>query len=261
MNNYKILKFPKTRIATFDVCAVGKMKHHVCFLLEIDVTDSRLKIKNLKKQNRKISFTAWILKSISESIKNYQKAAGYLLDKRKIIVFNDINISIVIEKELENSKVPIPLVIEKTNEKTIEEITKEIVDAKSEKFTNKDIVLKKKSTLLERMYYNFPAFIRKMIWKYMLRHPKIAFKKMGNVVVSSIGMMGTIKGWFIHTAVHPISFGIGSILKKPLVIDDEIKIREALNITILIDHDVIDGVQMAQFVDELTQNIENGFGL
>ena len=81
---------------------------------------------------------------------------------------------------------------------------------------------------------------------------------MGNVSITSPGMMGKVNGWFIHRSIHPISFGIGSILKKPTVVDSEIKIREILNMTILIDHDVIDGAPMVRFLKELTKQIETG---
>ncbi len=56
-------------------------------------------------------------------------------------------------------------------------------------------------------------------------------------------------------------FGIGSIIKKPAVIDNEIAIREILNVSILIDHDVMDGAPMARFINELRINIENGLDL
>ena len=81
---------------------------------------------------------------------------------------------------------------------------------------------------------------------------------MGSVAVTSVGMMGSINGWFIHKAVHPVSFGIGSILKKPVVYENEIRIREILNMTILVDHDVIDGAPMVRFLNDLTKCIENG---
>ena len=80
---------------------------------------------------------------------------------------------------------------------------------------------------------------------------------MGNVVITSVGMMGKLNGWFIHRSVHPISFGIGSILKKPVVVNNEIKIREILNMTILVDHDLIDGAPMVRFLNDLTWQIEN----
>ena len=106
-----------------------------------------------------------------------------------------------------------------------------------------------------------PRFLRLLFWKYLLKHPKSAFNKMGNVAFTSIGMMGEINGWFIPISVHPICFGIGSIIKKPAVIDNEIAIREILNVSILIDHDVMDGAPMARFINELRINIENGLDL
>ena len=84
---------------------------------------------------------------------------------------------------------------------------------------------------------------------------------MGNVSFTSIGMMGSINGWFIPISVHPICFGIGSIIKKPAVADDQIAIRDILKASVLIDHDVMDGAPMARFINELRINIENGLNL
>lgn len=90
----------------------------------------------------------------------------------------------------------------------------------------------------------------------MLRNPKIAYNRMGNAAITSVGMVGKINGWFIHKSIHPISFGIGSIIKKPVVIDNEIKIREILNMTVLADHDTVDGAPMVRFLNDLTKQIE-----
>ena len=68
----------------------------------------------------------------------------------------------------------------------------------------------------------------------------------------------TFPQWFIHKSVHPISFGIGSVLRKPVVIGNEIIAREVLNMTVLVDHDVIDGAPMVRFPGDLTESIENG---
>ncbi|MBL7793506.1 MAG: 2-oxo acid dehydrogenase subunit E2 [Saprospiraceae bacterium] len=43
--------------------------------------------------------------------------------------------------------------------------------------------------------------------------------------------------------------------------NDEIVIREMLNISVLLDHDVVDGGQMARFISTLSGNIENGIVL
>lgn len=249
---------PQSRIATFDTFSIGLLKHHVSALLEFDVTDSRRKLRDLRKAGMNVSFNAWLIKVISSILQKHPEASAFLCNKKKLIVFNDINISIIIEKKIDDRTVPIPLVIEKTNVKSALEITIEIENAKNQKISKNDIVLKKQSNLSERLYYQMPGFLRRIVWKIMLANPKFAYKKMGNVAITSVGTVGMINGWFIHKSIHPISFGIGSVIKKPVVSGNEIKIREILNMTILADHDVIDGAPMVRFLSDLTKFIENG---
>lgn len=250
-------KVPKSRIATFDVFSIGLKKHHVAAILEFDVTDARRRIKELRRDGAKISFNAWILKVIAITIAKHTEAAAYLKGKRKLVIFNNINISFLVEKVIDGKRVPLPLVIENCDSRSITEITRTIEDSVSLSTKASEVVLNKKPTISERLYYHLPGFLRRLVWTVMLRSPKFAFGKMGNVSVTSVGMMGQINGWFIHKAVHPISFGIGSVLKKPMVVNNEVKIREILNATILIDHDVVDGAPMVRFLRDLTRSIEN----
>jgi pyruvate/2-oxoglutarate dehydrogenase complex dihydrolipoamide acyltransferase (E2) component len=256
--NYSYKTIPKSRIATFDTFSVGLQKHHVSALLEFDVTDIRKKLKELRRGGINVSFNGWLIKVISSVLQKYTEASAFLYNKKKLIIFDDINISILVEKKIGDRRVPIPLVLEKTNDKSAAEITLEIENAKNQELSDNDIVLTKKSTLAEALYYHLPGFLRRSIWKIILRNPKFAYRKMGNVVITSVGMMGQINGWFIHRSVHPLSFGVGSVLKKAVVVDNEIKIREILNMTILADHDVIDGAPMVRFLNDLTKYIEGG---
>lgn len=257
-DSYKFQNIPRSRIATFDIFAVGLRKHHIAAMLEFDVTESRVRLRDLRKNGITVSFNAWLIKVIAEVLNNHSEAAAYLYNKKKLIIFNDINVSIIVEKRIGDAKVPIPLVIEKANGKSALEINEEIEAAKNQELSSDDIVLKKKSSSYERLYYQLPGFLRRLFWNFLLANPKSAFSTMGNVSVTSVGMIGKINGWFIHRSVHPISFGVGSIIKKTVVIENEIKIREILNMTILVDHDVIDGAPMVRFLDDLTKYLESG---
>ena len=84
---------------------------------------------------------------------------------------------------------------------------------------------------------------------------------MGNVSVTSVSGIGGANAWFIPISVHPICFGIGNVIKKPVVRNDNIEIREVLNMTVLLDHDVVDGMKMARFLRSLSNNIEKGVEL
>jgi len=257
-NPYFFRRIPQSRIATFDIFSVGLLKHHISAMLEFDVTESRKKLRDLRKNGINVSFNAWIIKAISSVLQKHPEASAYLYNKKKLIIFNDINVSIIVEKKNDDNKVPIPFVIERANEKSALEITQEIENAKNQELSDHDIVINRQSTRYERLYYCLPGFIRRKFWKILLRNSKSAYKRMGNVVITSVGMIGKINGWFIHKSVHPISFGVGSVLKKPIVVDNEVKIREILNMTILIDHDVIDGAPMVRFLNDLTKYFEAG---
>ncbi|MCF8364552.1 MAG: 2-oxo acid dehydrogenase subunit E2 [Bacteroidales bacterium] len=262
MSNFQVQKFPDSRITTIDIVDVGKRKHHIAGMIALDVTQSRLKIRDYNKSNvSKISFNGWLIHVIASTIKKHETPAAYLKGKNKLMIFEDINVSMLVEKELAGAKVPIPLIIEKANQTSIESITKQIANAKNDTLSEKDIVLGKKTGKLEKLYYRLPGFVRKYFWKFLLCHPKLAYKNMGNVAFTSIGMMGKIDGWFIPVSIHPLCFGVGSIVKKPVVINDKVEIREILNMTILFDHDVIDGAPMARFIVDLTKKIESGMGL
>lgn len=252
---------PKSRIATFDTFSIGLEKHHVIAMLEFDVTDSRKKLKDLRKNGVNVSFNGWLIKMISMALQKHPEAAAFLYNRKKLIIFPDINISIIVEKKLGDKRVPIPLVLKCTNNKSAIEITSEIENARNQQLSDDDIVLNKQSTAFERIYYLMPGFLRRNVWRIMLRNPKFVYNKMGNAVITSVGMIGRINGWFIHKSIHPVSFGVGSILKKTIVINDEIKIREILNMTILIDHDVIDGAPMVRLLNDLTKYIETGESL
>lgn len=262
MKNYKIQRFPDSRIASIDVCEIGKQKHHVTGLVEFDITESRKKIKEYNKTHaNKISFNAWLISVLGCTIKKHEASGSYLIGKNRQIIFDDVNISIAVEKDINGIKVPIPLIIEKANEASIESITKQIAEAKNIEFTDKEIVLQRKTQKWEKIYYSLPKFLRRYFWRFLLRHPRLAFKKMGNVAFTSLGMVGKVDGWFIPISVHPICFGVSSIIKKPLVLNDRIEIREMLKMSILIDHDVIDGAPIARFISDLSRNIENGFNI
>ncbi|HHH83867.1 MAG TPA: dehydrogenase, partial [Thermoplasmatales archaeon] len=45
------------------------------------------------------------------------------------------------------------------------------------------------------------------------------------------------------------------------IVEGDTKIREMLNITITIDHDMIDGGPLARFVDRMIELTESAFGL
>jgi pyruvate/2-oxoglutarate dehydrogenase complex dihydrolipoamide acyltransferase (E2) component len=261
---YTYKKFPSSRQSTFDVGYISVRKHHMKALIELDVTDSRKMIRDYRRQKKeKISFMSWVLKCIGQAVSENKEVHGIRKGKSGLIIFDDIDISIAVEKVINGEKVPLPVVIRKVNEKTMQEINYEIRSAQEQEVKDeKDYILgESRYKGLMKFYVTLPSFIRLAIWRLILKRPFLIKKMSGTIVVTSIGMMGNIKGWAIPATFLPLSFVLGSIVKKPGVVDDRIEIREYLHMSIAIDHDVVDGAPATRFVSRLAELIEKGYGL
>lgn len=263
IGEYKVESFPSSRLFTVDIGATGLKKHHIKALIELDVTDARKIIRERKKESRNISFNSWIIKCISQAVKECPGIHGLRKGKGDVVIFDDVDISIVIEREVEGKKVPLPYVIRRTNEKSITDIQEEIRNGQKQSINDEgDYVLgEKQNDLLMKLYYVMPGSIRRTIWQSIIHSPFLVKQNMGTVMITSVGMIGRVNGWVIPVSVHPLCFAIGSIVKKPGVVEDRIEIREYLYVTALVDHDVIDGAPAIRALSKLTKLVEGGFGL
>jgi pyruvate/2-oxoglutarate dehydrogenase complex dihydrolipoamide acyltransferase (E2) component len=94
------------------------------------------------------------------------------------------------------------------------------------------------------------------------RDPAIRVSASGTVFVTAVGMFGKgHSGWGISTTPHSLGLVVGTTSWKPAVVEDRIEPRQILNLTVLFDHDVIDGAPAARFVYRLVELIESGHGL
>ncbi len=259
--NHTLHKIPSSRIATMDVYAVGKQRHHVSALLELDVTGGRQKLRELKRDGMKVSFTGWIIRAIATTVREHPEVAAYLRNRRHMITFQGIHVSTMVERETGGKRVPLAMVIENADEKSVPEITAEIGQARNRTLSPGEMVINRRAGIVEALYARLPGFLRRAVWHWMEHHPKTAYRQMGNVMVTSLSMLGKTGGWFIFSTVHPVAFGLGAVKKKPWVVGDSIEPREILHMTVLIDHDVVDGAPMARFTNDLVRRIETGADL
>ena len=262
IGHYEISDFPEARIPTLDFLSLGDEKHYVKGLIEFDVTDGRTKIREHEKNTGvKISFTAWLLKCIGQAASEYKEVHSMMMGKNKIIKFDDVDISITVEKTVEGVNSPMPLVIRKTNNKTVNQINDEIRKAQSEEVTGATILGSHEMKKDVKTYVSLPRFIRKFILKRRFKDPINVKQIMGTIIVTSVGMFGKLQGWPIPTTSHPLAFGVGGITKKPGVIEEKIEIREYLTMTVLFNHDVVDGAPATRFMSRLGELLESEFGL
>ena len=74
-------------------------------------------------------------------------------------------------------------------------------------------------------------------------------------------MFGKGSGWAIPYNVHTLDVALGGIGEKPGVADGRIEIRDYLCLTLMFDHDIVDGARAARFTQRFKALIESGYGL
>ena len=263
LGKYVIKPFSKKRQNIALLLDEGIKKHNIHGLIDVDVTDARIKLKKYKNEKgESISFTAWLVTCIAKSVSENIKLNTFRLGRRKTITFNDIDIPIAVERQYNNKSITMAYIIRKANEKNVFEISKEIRKIQNEKLDGDSQILGQNLTKFEKIILKSPLFLKKLAIVLTRRNAIFRKKHMGTIGVTSIGMKGRFPGWAIPLSSATSSLiVVGGISKKPGIIDNEIKIREYLNLTITVDHDIVDGGPLVRFVDRLIDLIEKSYGL
>ncbi len=266
MNNqeFTIIHYPPVRQFTADTGKIGRDKHYVRTLLQVDVTDALQKIKAARSPGRKVSFLAWFIKVLADAVAQHPPINGIRKGRNRVLVFKDVNISTIVEKKVDGVSVPLPLVLRGVNEKTTFRINDEIQSAVDQPvMTGGNYVLGTgQNKLLLKLAAAMPQWLRLSIMKvFILGNPQRMHEMMGTVVVTSLGTVGRISGWIIPSSMHPLSIGIGSLNKQPGFVGGTVQKRDMLHLTVAIDHDVIDGMPALNFVADLVARMESGSGL
>ncbi len=262
IGDYCIRPFSQNRRNIQLLLEEGSRKHNVHALLEIDVTKARSLIKEYKKKKKgDISFTGWVIKCVAQAVITNRELNAYRHGKRQIFVFEDVDIPIPVERNADGETRPMAYIIRQANKKNVLEITREIRTVQQEGVTDDTQLLGGYLTMLERFALGAPMFIKKLLLLYARRSALLQKKHMGTVGVSSIGMFGKFPGWAVGIGIPATFVAVGGVIKKPGVVEDTIQIREYLHVTIIVNHDLVDGAPLARFVSSLTEYMENGFGL
>ena len=83
----------------------------------------------------------------------------------------------------------------------------------------------------------------------------------GVVGVTAIGMFGAGSIWLVPLTNATVTVAIGSISKKPVLVDGNLQEHEFLCLTISFDHDIVDGAPAARFTRRFAELLSGGMEL
>jgi pyruvate/2-oxoglutarate dehydrogenase complex dihydrolipoamide acyltransferase (E2) component len=259
---YHIVDFPAERRAMPAWLDLKSGRHVMYALLEVDVTVARQFIEAYKAQTgEQLSFTGYLAFCLACAVDEDKAVQAYRKGSKQLIVFDDVDVGIMIELKQGEKRVLTGHVIRGANRKTCRQIHQEIRSVQTGPVPpSNGMPTWFRSSLL--LPWPLSALFKAMFRMIMRRNPTIVTSMAGTVGISSVGMFGKgHSGWGIAGGTHVLDLVVGGTARKLAEVEGRIEPREMLSVTVKFDHDVIDGAPAARFTRKLVELIESGYGL
>ncbi|TKC19833.1 dihydrolipoamide acetyltransferase family protein [Robertmurraya kyonggiensis] len=221
------VEIPVTGVRKAIATNMLRSKHeipHAWTMIEVDVTnlvDYRNALKNefKAKEGFNLTFFAFFVKAVAQALKEFPQMNSMWAGD-KIVQKKDINISIAVATE---DALFVP-VIKAADEKTIKGIAREITEyaakVRSGKLTGEDM-------------------------------------QGGTFTVNNTGSFGSVQSMGIINYPQAAILQVESIVKRPVVINGMIAVRDMVNLCLSLDHRVLDGLVCGRFLQRVKEILEN----
>ncbi|ECB9719688.1 2-oxo acid dehydrogenase subunit E2 [Listeria monocytogenes] len=196
---------------------------HAWMMVEVDATGlvryrNAVKDSFKKEEGYSLTYFAFFIKAVAQALKEFpQLNSTWAGDK--IIEHANINISIAIAA---GDLLYVP-VIKNADEKSIKGIAREISELAGK-----------------------------------ARNGKLGQADMegGTFTVNSTGSFGSVQSMGIINHPQAAILQVESIVKRPVIIDDMIAVRDMVNLCLSIDHRILDGLLAGKFLQAIKANVE-----
>jgi pyruvate/2-oxoglutarate dehydrogenase complex dihydrolipoamide acyltransferase (E2) component len=256
---YHEVEFPAIREAAIDLLREAHRKHMIHGLLEADVTDARHRIREHKaRTGETLSFTAFIATCLAKAVDEDKSMHAYRRGKKKLIVFDEVDVNTMVERQVGGRVMGTPNVIRAANKKSLRQIHDEIRAAQGGAVEDtRGMEWFRWAPLVARL----PIWVRTLAWRVMQRNPNTLKRMAGTVGLTAVGMFGRGSGWGITIPFLTLNVVLGGITEKPAIVGGRVEPREFLCLTISVDHDIVDGAPATRFVNRFRKLIESSYGL
>ena len=264
---FDVVPLPPLQHQMVDWLALMHRQHTMHGLIEVDITDARQAIREYRaRTGAPLSLTAFLVCCFARAIGEDKAMQAYRSGRRRLVLFAEVDVTIMVEREVDGAKFPVPHIIRAANTKSLGQIEQEIRAAQEEKpeaVAGRSLPRWLQPVLLRGLavWLVLPAAIRRLVLAWILRSPHRRKRLTGTVGVSAVDMFGHGTGWGIAPNAYTLSLVVGGLARKPGTVGERIEVREYLCLTLSFDHDVIDGAPAARFIQRLTELIEGGTGL
>jgi pyruvate/2-oxoglutarate dehydrogenase complex dihydrolipoamide acyltransferase (E2) component len=248
MNDIERRPFPANRQWVLGAMRVGHRVSPMTALTQVDVTDAWRSCKDLD-----ISPTAFIIACVGRAVAAHPEVHAYRDWLGRLVIHRRVNIATMVEVPTPSGLFPLAHLIEATESRTVKDISHELRSvAEVPEVGRSGRLMARWGSLAGRI----PGLVT-LVYRLAKRSSGMR-RGIGTVSVSSVGMIMGGNGFAMGVpTLASISVVIGGATERPWVVDTEVAVRRILDISVQVDHRVVDGAPAARCGAYLRQLLEH----
>jgi pyruvate/2-oxoglutarate dehydrogenase complex dihydrolipoamide acyltransferase (E2) component len=242
--------FPPSRRLVTAAVRAGRRIVPMHGLLEVDVTDAR---RLLSAEDPPLSMTAFVVASVARAVTAHPAVHAYRDWRGRLVQHRHVDGQTLVEVTTPDGPFGLVHVVRDADLKGVPEISAELRAVKRDPATTTaGRALGRLAPRAARVPGLFPAMYAVMarsVW---------AHQQTGTVQVTAVGMFAGGGGFAIAPpTLASLSVVVGGASRRPRVVDDRIVVREVVDLTVTVDHNVVDGAPATRFGAELRRQMEH----
>ena len=236
--------FPSSRRLTTAAVRAGRRIVPMHGLLEVDVTEA---CGLLGAHEPPLSLTAFVIASVARAAAAHPEVHAYRDWRGRLVRHRHVDVQTLIEVPTAQGPFGLVHVVRDADLRGVPEISNELRAVKA------DVDATGTGRMLRRfgpVAGHVPGLFRAM-YAVMGRSTRVHLA-MGTVQVTAVGMFADGGGFAIAPpTLASLVVVVGGLSQRPLVVDGRIVIRDVLDVTVTIDHNVVDGAPATRFGADL----------
>jgi pyruvate/2-oxoglutarate dehydrogenase complex dihydrolipoamide acyltransferase (E2) component len=218
-------------------------------LLDLDVTTA---IELLAAHDPPLSVTAFVVAAVGRAVALHPEVHAYRDWRGRLVIHRHVDVSTIVEITTPQGPFPLVHTLRDADIRDVASLTAELHHVKDTPQPRRHQASNQLVPLATRVPGAIPAMYALLSRSIRLR------QRSGTVTVTAIGMFADGGGHAIAPlTLMSLQLVVGGIAERPRVVDDRIDVRKVLDLTVTIDHNVVDGGPAARFGAELRHQLES----
>lgn len=218
-------------------------------LLTLDVTETRARLRSLDPPG---SFTAMLVAAVARAATQHPEVHAYRDWRGRLVAHRYVDATVMVEVDTTRGPVAVAQLLRDADSRTVAELSEELRAIKREPGPESNTRQRSLGWVA-----TVPGVVPALY--YGLSRLAPGRRRTGTVLVTAVGMFAGGSGFGLAPpGIHSLAVVVGGVSTRPSVRDGVVCARDLLDLTVSVDHRVVDGAPAARFAADLRALLEGG---